>query len=145
MDVQDTLTQATKTMESPEFLEPLVDRLHSTGKAETVFGASREERGRTIVPVARVSYGFGGGFGKAGNRKTQSKPKIGEARADDKEPQADEGVGGGAGINVTPVGVFEVTEAGARFLPIAKSRVVAVSTFLAGVLLGMVVSRGMRR
>ena len=145
MDIQDTLTQATKTTEPPEFLRPLVDRMHSSANAETVFGASREERGRTIVPVARVSYGFGGGFGKTGNRKSQSKPKIGEARATDTEPQADEGVGGGAGINVTPVGVFEVTEAGSRFLPVAKSRVVAASTFLAGVLLGMVVSRGMRR
>ena len=137
MDEQNGATQK-KTNVLPAFLQPLVDRLQSAGRTETIFGPSRQERDRTIVPVGRVSFGFGGGSGSAAskkNKKGQTTP------ATDGNLPADEGTGGGGGVSVTPVGVFEVTEAGTRFLPITKSKV-AVGTFLAGLLLGLALGRG---
>jgi uncharacterized spore protein YtfJ len=86
------------------FLQSLVDRLHSSAKVETVFGASREEGGRTFLPVARVWYGFGGGYSSA-RKKGES-----VAQATDE--------GGGGGIRLVPVGVFEFTERGTRFIPV---------------------------
>lgn len=118
--------------ELPAFLQPLLERMHSSAKVETVFGPSRQEQGRTIVPVARVAYGLGGGFGSAANKKTNDRTA---------QPPPDEGAGGGGGINVTPLGVLEVTEDGTRFVPLTKSKVVAASTFLAGVLVGMALGR----
>ena len=122
--------------ELPAFLHPLLERMHSTATVETVFGPSREERGRTIVPVARVAYGLGGGFGSAPSKEPED---------DAGPPQPEEGAGGGGGIRVTPLGVLEVTDAGTRFVPLAKSKVVAASTFLAGLLLGMVIARSLGR
>jgi uncharacterized spore protein YtfJ len=119
--------------ELPAFLQPLLDRIHATAKVETVFGPSRSERNRTIVPVARVAYGFGGG---AGSAPTKNRKRDGGAS------QPEEGVGGGGGINVTPVGVLEVTDSGTRFVPLTASKVVAASTFMAGLLLGMILTRG---
>lgn len=129
-----------KINELPAFLQPLVDRLHSAGRTETIFGPSRQERGRTIVPVGRVSFGFGGGSGSAAGKKRKSKGV--ETSAVEEERPTDEGTGGGGGIGVTPVGVFEVTDAGTRFVPVTKSKVVAVGTFLAGLFVGILVGRG---
>jgi uncharacterized spore protein YtfJ len=120
--------------EPPAFLQPLLERMHSTANAETVFGPSRQERGRTIVPVARVAYGLGGGAGSAASKK----------RKHDGDPQPDEGAGGGGGITVTPVGVLEVTDSGTRFVPLTVSRVVTASVFLAGILVGTIIGRPRR-
>jgi uncharacterized spore protein YtfJ len=105
------------------FLQSLVDRIHSSAKAETVFGASREEGGRTILPVARVWYGFGGGYSSA--------RKKGEPVAE----APDEG--GGGGIRLIPVGVFDLTELGPRFIPVTDSKVLVLSALLGGLLLGV--------
>ena len=140
MDEYNDATQK-KIDDLPGFLQPLVERLHSAARTETVFGPSRQERGRTIVPVARVSFGFGGGSGRAASKERKGKGAQSPATGADR--QADEGTGGGGGINVAPVGVFEVTDAGTQFRPVTKSKV-AVGTFLAGILVGMLLGRGIR-
>jgi uncharacterized spore protein YtfJ len=122
---------AVRQNELPAFLQPLLERMHATASAETVFGPSRQERGRTIVPVARVAYGLGGGAGSATNKK----------RKHDGESQPDEGAGGGGGITVTPVGVLEVTDSGSRFVPFTAAKVITASVFLGGLILGMIVGR----
>jgi uncharacterized spore protein YtfJ len=132
MDAQGTTNAPTGSAEVPDFLQPLLERMHSSAKAETVFGASRQERGRTIIPVAKVRYGFGGGMGGASGKKRKGEPA---------EAQAEEGVGGGGGLTVTPIGFLEVTDSDSGFKPITKSRLVAVSTLLAGFLLGLAVGR----
>lgn len=135
MDAQD-IAGTTRTSELPAFLQPLLERMHSSANAETVFGPSRAERGRTIVPVARVAYGLGGGFGSAANE--ESKEDAGQSRPD-------QGAGGGGGITVTPLGVLEVTDDRTRFVPLTRSKVVAVSTFVAGLLFGMLLGRSSQR
>src|SRR3954447_4521844 len=99
MDEQD-FDAHTEEREVPAFLQPLLDRLHASAKTETVFGPSRLEGDRRIVPVAKVSYGAGGGSGTSRKRR-----KSGGAN-----PESEEGTGAGAGINVSPLGVFEVTD-----------------------------------
>ncbi|MET0932298.1 MAG: spore germination protein GerW family protein [Mycetocola sp.] len=138
MDEQNTATQR-KTNDLPAFLQPLLDRLQSAGKTDTIFGPSRQEHNRTIVPVARVSFGVGGGSGRAASKKPGT-TDLGRPASNGDRP-ADEGTGGGGGVSVTPVGVFEVTDAGTRFFPVTTSKV-AVGTFLAGLLLGLVLGRG---
>lgn len=138
MDEQNDATQTT-IKDLPAFLRPLADRLHSAARTETVFGPSRQEHGRTIVPVARASFGFGGGSGSSASKKRKAKD-TGVPEADTDRP-VDEGTGGGGGISVTPVGVFEMTDARTTFMPVTKSKV-AVGAFVAGLLIGLVVGRG---
>ena len=51
-----------------EMLATLVDRFAVTAKVQNVFGEPIESHGKTIIPVARVSYrlGAGGGSGEKG-------------------------------------------------------------------------------
>jgi uncharacterized spore protein YtfJ len=68
---------------------------------KTVYGEPISAQGKTIVPVAKVRYGFGGGAGR-----------------NDKEKH---GGGGSGGLVANPVGVVEVTETDTRFIPITSN------------------------
>jgi uncharacterized spore protein YtfJ len=113
-------------MDVKETLEALAERLQTTG-VRTIFGDPISAEGRTIVPVARVAYGFGGGGG-SGKRPDQSRDASGE------------GAGGGGGVRAVPAGVIEITAEQTRFLSFDDWRPLAVAAAL-GFGLGVVLSK----
>ncbi|MGD8397739.1 MAG: spore germination protein GerW family protein [Anaerolineae bacterium] len=112
-------------------LNRLFENIHETREAahwRSAFGEPQTVGEQTIIPVARVSYGFGLGFGQAG-------PQGAEAPGEDAPDEAmagGEGGGGGGGAMTRPVGALVVTPDGVYFEETASSEKVA----LAGVLLG---------
>jgi uncharacterized spore protein YtfJ len=113
-----------------EMMETLVDRFAVTAKVQNVFGAPIEAHGKTIIPVARVSYRLGAGGGGAGL-----------AGQDSAAPQTEGGGGGGGGIvQAVPVGVVEVTEAGARFVRFFDPQI-AAGLVAGGVVFGLLLRR----
>lgn len=86
-------------MELSDLWESMVEGFESTGRARSVYGEPVERENKTIVPVARVRYGFGGG--NAGNVQAR-------------------GLGGG--ITVSPVGVLEITPEATRYVPLNRWR-----------------------
>ncbi len=66
-----------------------------------IFGEPVTVEGKTILPVGRVRYGFGGGSGRKGNGEQH-------------------GSGGGGGLVAKPVGVVEITQSETRFIPISS-------------------------
>lgn len=87
-----------------EFIETISEKLHDSATVKKIFGDPVTSEGKTIIPVARVRYGFGGGGGVSGRKS----PENGSP---------DEGGGGGGGIKVTPVGVVEISEQSTKFIP----------------------------
>jgi uncharacterized spore protein YtfJ len=98
-------------MSAPEMFEKITDALASTATVKSVFGEPIHAEGKTIVPVAKVAYGFGGG----GSR------------------HPGEGGGGGA-VRAFPAGVLEITQNSTRFIPFSDLRWLA-GVFIAGVIL----------
>jgi uncharacterized spore protein YtfJ len=47
-------------MNVPEMLKSIGDQLQSSASAKNVYGEAVSVGDRTVIPVARVSYGFGG-------------------------------------------------------------------------------------
>jgi len=85
--------------------ENVVERLaeHLGGAdARAIYGSPIERHGTTVIPVAKVRYGFGGGSGH--------KPSNGA-----------EGTGGGGGVNISPVGFIEMRDGVAKFRRIRTS------------------------
>jgi uncharacterized spore protein YtfJ len=86
--------------------------------------------GKTVVPVAKVAYGFGGGFGSGKD----------SADAD----QQGEGGGGGGGVRAFPAGALEITDNATRFVPFTDpGRLVAA--FAVGAVLGALILARRRR
>src|SRR5215212_9113778 len=81
-------------------IERMAERLGGAATARAVFGEPVERDGVTVIPVARVRWGFGGGGG-AGEGKDG--PGAGE--------------GGGGGVMASPAGYIEITASGATFKP----------------------------
>jgi uncharacterized spore protein YtfJ len=94
---------------------------------KSVFGEPIAAHNKTIIPVARIGYGFGGGGGK--------QMHAGEPR---------EGEGGGGGVAAIPVGVFEVSDTGTRFIPLHDKRRIAGAGLL-GLSLGILLARRRKR
>lgn len=81
---------------------------------------------RTIVPVARILYGFGGGMGK-GKQERQS-----------------EGGGGGMGYFGMPTGYIEISASGTRYVSIGQ-RTQMAAALLAGLSIGFLAGLLRRR
>ena len=111
-------------MESRNLLQTFKDSLLSNATVKSVYGDPVTFADRTIVPVARVAYGFGGGFG--------SRLKSGEAVVpvgDVTAPRGpgEEGGGGGGGVAAMPLGVVEVTPTRTRFIRFGEGRRLAAA------------------
>jgi uncharacterized spore protein YtfJ len=81
----------------------LANRMGAAASAEAVFGTAVEREGVTVIPVARVRWGFGGGSGKEG--------KKGDGDGDG----SGEGWGGGGGVQCTPLGYIELKDGAAEY------------------------------
>ncbi len=89
---------------TPHIVTQIAERIKGGAHVDVVFGEARTIGERTIIPVATVSYGFGGGSGGG----------IGHAS----DGERTTGGGGGGGVRVQPVGAFEISEDGTRMVPV---------------------------
>ncbi len=99
-------------------LESMLEPLTRSASVRSVYGEAISANGKTIIPVARLAYGFGSGWGR--KHHDQDSP---------------EGEGGGGGVYAVPIGVVEVTDAETRFVALHDRRVLA-GAMLVGFCLG---------
>lgn len=90
---------------SVEELIGRISQVHDKAAARTVFGDPVHVNGRTIIPIARVHYGFGFGLGRNTEKERE-------------EEEASVGGGGGGGLSIRPVAVLEISEKETRVRPI---------------------------
>lgn len=88
---------------SSAILERLAERLGGAADATAVYGAPVERDGVTVIPVAKVRWGFGGGGG-TGNAPEGKGSGSGE--------------GGGGAVLATPMGYIEIRDGVAEYKPI---------------------------
>jgi uncharacterized spore protein YtfJ len=100
-----------------------------TANVKAVYGEPISAQGKTVIPVAKIIYGYGGGSGTGG---------VGSSSA------RGEGSGGGGGARTIPVGVVEVSDRQTRFVPITDRRKL-VGAVAMGIGLGMWLSWRRRR
>lgn len=113
-----------------EMLETLVDHFAVTAQVQNVFGEPIEAHGKTIVPIARVSYCLGAGGG-GGDGPASAAAAIG-------------GGGGGGMVRARPVGALEISESGARFVGVFDRQRTA-GLIAGGIVIGLVLRRVFRR
>ena len=80
------------------FVERIAEQLRGAAGAAAVYGAPVERDGVTVIPVAKVRWGFGGGSGTGEGPEGQSG-----------------GAGAGGGVSATPMGYIELRDGAAEF------------------------------
>ena len=116
-DYQAVMDETRPTVEGgkgDEFIERMAERLGGKATVTAVFGEPIERNGVTVIPVARVRWGFGGGAGMG--------PMIagGTEAAGTGEPAMAGGSGGGGGVIADPVGYLEIGPEGVSYRPIVS-------------------------
>src|SRR5690242_20220618 len=98
----------------------LMDQFAQEGRADVAFGSPHVIGARTLIPVARITYAFGGGSGDSTRQKASA----------------------AGGLAVRPFAVIEVTQDKVRVVPIVDVHTVigrilgfAVATTLIGAFL----------
>jgi uncharacterized spore protein YtfJ len=124
METTTTKGESNESPSAPTFLERMVERIGVHARSTSVYSEPISKDGVTIVPVAKVRWGFGGGSGS----------KVGSQR----------GSGGGGGIRVTPVGYIELKDGRSDFKPI-RDPASFVPIVVAGGAAGFVLLRALRK
>jgi uncharacterized spore protein YtfJ len=106
-------------------IQTVVERIGGEFTAAKVFGEPVERDGTTVIPVAAMRMGFGGG--------TNSDPS---------KHQDGEGAGGGG--TMTAVGYIELKDGKTRFVPVMRIERMVVA-LLAAVLVGVTIGSRRRR
>jgi uncharacterized spore protein YtfJ len=117
-----------------EFLEKLADKVGAKASIKAVFGEPIVRNGRTVVPVAKVRWGFGGGTGTGPANESADAP-MGT------------GSGAGGGVTAEPIGYLEIGDDGAAFKPIAgayPSPIFLLASGFAGALVIRAIARLVR-
>ncbi len=110
------------SMPDLSLLERIAELVQVHANVKQVYGEPIERDGTTIIPVARVQWGFGGGG-------------IGSGAA--------ERGGGGGGVRATPAGFIEVKNGTAEFRPYRSGEDFAILAGAAA--LGIVIGLFLRR
>lgn len=98
-------------MEPKDLLTNMVEEMRQVAKTETVIGNPIEVAGNTIIPVSRVSMGFGGGTGHGEGDDTAKHSKgLGE------------GGGGAGGIRVEPAAFIVIKEGKVEIIGVPNKR-----------------------
>lgn len=85
-----------------EMLYKVIGELKDSAKTKTIVGDPIEVTGKTIIPVSKVTMGFGGGFGEG-----EEKSQAGNA-------------GAAGGVSVSPVALIVVDESGVSVASLTK-------------------------
>lgn len=85
-------------------LSSIAEIVKKSADINLVFGSKQEVKGKTVIPVSSVKYGFGAGSGKHSGKQ--------------EDEETAEGSGGGGGIMNQPLGLFEITEEKICFKPV---------------------------
>jgi len=107
-------------------LNQIADRVGLRANARAVFGDPVDREGITVIPVAKVRWGFGGGGGVAAD-----------------EGEANQGGGGGGGVSASPLGYIEVRDGRAEFVRI-NDPVAAWPLVVASAVAAWIALRGLR-
>ncbi|HVT12732.1 MAG TPA: spore germination protein GerW family protein [Fimbriimonadaceae bacterium] len=102
-------------MSEHESFDGMVTSLKDSASVRNVYGDPVRAGEKTIIPVANIAYGFGGG--------------------EDKDH--DGGFGGGGGMRARPVGVVEITNGETRWVPLNPAKTLMIAGGI-GFLVGMV-------
>jgi uncharacterized spore protein YtfJ len=123
LDEQNALHTDGPHRRADALIQAVVERIGGEFRAANVFGEPVERDGTTVIPVAAVRMGFGGG--------TNSDPG-----------KRQDGEGAGGGGTMAAVGYIELRDGKSRFVPVRRPERIAVA-LLAAVLVGITI--GSRR
>ncbi|WP_114783217.1 spore germination protein GerW family protein [Botryobacter ruber] len=117
-----------ETTNTKNLLQSLIESFAQNAAIKKVYGEPIDTQGKTIITVAKVSQGFGGGYG--GKNDDAPSAPAGNAPTGNKPGKAGEGAGMGGGMSITPIGILEITADETKFIRFDTTRYIALGAAL---------------
>jgi sporulation protein YtfJ len=102
-------------MDITDVVKTVMEQIKETVRSETVIGKPVQAEDSVIIPISRVSFGFGAGGGSG--------------KSNDPDLKDSGGMGTGGGATIEPVAFVVVSKGKAQILPI-KSREATLSRLI---------------
>ena len=103
-------------MSAPAPVQPIAELFERNLNIHHVYAEPVQQGDVTVIPVAKVAFGFGAGVGRRARLRRRVK-EIANGETSDADGRVDpDAVGGGGGARLTPVGALEVGPRGTRFI-----------------------------
>ena len=125
-------------MSNPAPFAPIAELFERSLSIRHVYGEPVERGDTTVIPVAKVAYGFGAGGGRGPARG--GTPLLEQGTALEPSGTEAQGGGGGGGVRMTPVGALEIGPQGTRFVHFHRLPPLLGAAAL-GLLLGWVLAK----
>lgn len=102
-------------------LLPIFEKFSAARDVSLVYGDPIEMQGRTIIPVAKISYSVGAGAGSGYEREDKDPESPGF-----EEVEGGFGEGAGGSFQVKPVGIYDVTAEKTVYRPIVPVELIVL-------------------
>lgn len=99
-----------------QILRSVIEGFRGQFTIQTVYGEPVSRDGVTVIPAATVRLAFGGGGGGGGGVQRQQ-----TAQGEEPREGYGSGGGGGGGGRMSPAGFIEISDRGARWVPVEPS------------------------
>jgi len=107
---------STSVTSAPAPVQPIAELFERNLSIRHVYHEPVRHGDVTVIPVAKVAFGFGAGIGRRGRLRRRGQ-QIASDETSNAEGRAEpEGLGGGGGARMTPVGALEIGPRGTRFI-----------------------------
>jgi uncharacterized spore protein YtfJ len=123
-ELMDEVRESVSNEPLDKMLERVAERIGAQANVKAVFGEPVQRGDVTVIPVARLRWGFGGGAG------------TGPATLDG--PPVGSGTGAGGGVIADPLGYLEVRSDAATFVPLGSPYKNPALVFATGLALALV-------
>lgn len=121
-----------------KFFQTIGERIQAQAGIQKVYGEPIETHGKTIIPIAKVTFGYGIGIGNLSNPSEETLNNI------NPEAMRGGGAGGGGGASITPVGVMEITSERTKFIPVDDWKTKS-AVFMAGFTTALLLFRVLKK
>ncbi|MBO9201570.1 MULTISPECIES: GerW family sporulation protein [Niastella] len=119
-------------MGTDNFIEKLASQFGQSATVKNVYGEPVHSGNKTIIPVAQIAYGCGGGYEQGKKKLNQLKEPINTT-----DDTMEEGAGGGGGMYAKAKGVYEITPTCTRFIPASGHKILVTGLLIGFVLRGL--------
>ena len=107
---------STQPLSAPAPVQPIAELFERNLSIRHVYHEPVRHGDVTVIPVAKVAFGFGAGAGRRGRLRRRGQQIAGDDASNSEGRTEPQGLGGGGGARMTPVGALEIGPRGTRFI-----------------------------
>lgn len=107
---------STQALSTPAPVQPIAELFERNLSIRHVYHEPVRHGDVTVIPVAKVAFGFGAGVGRRGRLRRRAQQVASDETSNAEGRAEPDGLGGGGGARMTPVGALEIGPRGTRFI-----------------------------